>query len=327
MPGLWDQHGKGRATGGALDDVFGVAHSPNLRASDVFQSRLWSEVDQDANFYYSNFATFLTNGNDSIMDPSGFYKAVRNMPVMNVNDYGEGRAVLMNMSPQWYNAYRNMSWDTAAEKRSVFMDFVHDAGLDRWVEIEGAGAAEHGYEITYWRQDGRTIVMVVLNPEDLVSSSVVGLREGVTPITLKFDTPVLDVRDERAGTSLGDGMRFDFDWAVNEAVVLSFSGDPVLPGDANFDGLVGLADLMALADNYGRLSGVSWRHGDFTDDGAAGLADLTVLADNYGRGSRHNLPVPEPACICLLLAGAGLLTRRRNRFSMSKSAERSADIA
>ena len=26
MPGLWDQHGKGRADGGVLDDLFGVKH-------------------------------------------------------------------------------------------------------------------------------------------------------------------------------------------------------------------------------------------------------------------------------------------------------------
>ncbi|MHC4718679.1 MAG: beta-galactosidase trimerization domain-containing protein, partial [Planctomycetota bacterium] len=209
MPGLWDQHGKGRRDGGVLDDVFGVTHSRELRASDVFQSSLWCEVDQDANFSYSDFATFLTNGNDCIMDASGFHKAVRNMPVMKVNDYGEGRAVLMNLSPQWYNAYRNMGYAVAAEKRSAFTDFLGGAGVDRWVEIEDAGAAEHGYEITYWEKDGRTIVMLVLNREDIVSSTVAGLRDDVIPITLKFDTPVLDARNERTGAGLGDGMRFD----------------------------------------------------------------------------------------------------------------------
>jgi len=312
LPGLWDQHGVGRDDGGVLDDVFGVAHDPNLRARDVFQTQLWVEVDQDANFSYSNFQSFLTNGNNCIMDASGFYKAVRAMPVMNAASYGEGQAVLMNLSPQWYNAYRNMSFDLATEKRSVFMDFLHDSGVDRWVKIENAAAATHGYEITYWVQDGRTIVMLVLNPEDIVSSAVAGLRDNTVPITLRFDTPVLDARDERTGAALGDGMRFDFNWITNQAVVLSFAGDPVLPGDANCDGNVGIADLVALADHYGLTPSAQWRQGDFTDDGTVGIADLTVLADHYGQaGGRTAAAVPEPAGAALLALGAIALRRRR----------------
>ena len=48
----------------------------------------------------------MTNKNTSIKDASGFDKAVRNMPAGNVNHFGRGTAVLMNLSPQWYNAYR-----------------------------------------------------------------------------------------------------------------------------------------------------------------------------------------------------------------------------
>ena len=50
LPGLWDEHGRGRAAGGALDDLFGVQHDPAMRAADVFGGKLWVEVDQDANY-------------------------------------------------------------------------------------------------------------------------------------------------------------------------------------------------------------------------------------------------------------------------------------
>ena len=56
LPGLWDQHGKGRADGGVLDDLFGVKHSPDLKAADVFGGKLWCEVDQDANFSWKTYA-------------------------------------------------------------------------------------------------------------------------------------------------------------------------------------------------------------------------------------------------------------------------------
>src|SRR5439155_27270135 len=58
MPGLWDQHGKGRAEGGALDKLFGVAQKSTLTAKDLFNGgKLWCEIDQDANFSYKSYAS------------------------------------------------------------------------------------------------------------------------------------------------------------------------------------------------------------------------------------------------------------------------------
>ena len=81
LPGVWDQHGRGRKAGGALDALFGVRHDPAMTAADVFGGKLWCEVDQDANFGWKTYAEFLTNGNTCLKDPSGFHKAVRDMPV------------------------------------------------------------------------------------------------------------------------------------------------------------------------------------------------------------------------------------------------------
>ena len=53
-------------------------------------------------------------------------------------------------------------------------------------------------------------------------------------------------------------------------------------GDANGDGRVGIADLGAVADNYGTVGGAVWRMGDFNFDGKVGIADLGALSDNYG---------------------------------------------
>ncbi len=84
-------------------------------------------------------------------------------------------------------------------------------------------------------------------------------------------------------------------------------------GDANRDGRVGLADLMALADNYGLATGAVWEHGDFNVDGAVGLAALTDLADHYGRGGQVLEAVPEQTGLILTalwLAATGGLRRR-----------------
>lgn len=226
LPGLWDQHGKGRANGGVLDDLFGVHQSPSLCSKDLFNGGpLWCEVDQDANFTWKTYEQFLTNQNTCIKDASGFNKAVREMGVAHVNRFGKGTAVLMNLSPQWYNAYRSEGAQAAA-KRAVFMAPIHAAGVRPWVRLEGDQT--FGAEITYFRKGDRTILFVCLNPELAVSSTgggnAVRLRTETIPVTLAFDKPIRGVRDERAGKDLGEGKQFRFDWKANEAIVVSFQG-------------------------------------------------------------------------------------------------------
>jgi hypothetical protein len=83
------------------------------------------------------------------------------------------------------------------------------------------------------------------------------------------------------------------------------------PGDANQDGQVNVDDLGILASNY-ETAGKYWESADFTRDHTVNVDDLGVLASNYdwlGGGS----PLPEPATLGLLLAGALGLIRRSRR--------------
>jgi len=226
MPGLWDQHGRGRRAGGALDDLFGVKHDPAMRAADVFGERLWVETDQDANFSWQSYAELLTKENTCLKDPSAFHQAVRRMPVNNVQSVGQGRAVLLNLSPQWYLAHRTSGFE-AAKSRQTFLRYISEAGLRPWVRLANAGEPEHGHEITYWTQvNGRTLLFLCLNPEIRGTAegggNSVGLKTATRPITFRFAQPVADLRDERSGETLGDGTDFTRNWVQNEAVVLSF---------------------------------------------------------------------------------------------------------
>ena len=144
---------------------------------------------------------------------------------MNINRAGRGVATLMNLSPLWYKAYRTEGFE-AAKRRDAFLKHLNPDAR-RWVEIEGAGEAEFGYDITCFRKpDGRKILFVSGNPEIVGTEAGGGnasrLKTDAIEIMLKFKTPIRNARDERRGASLGEGLRFKFLWRQNEAVVVSF---------------------------------------------------------------------------------------------------------
>jgi hypothetical protein len=123
--------------------------------------------------------------------------------------------------------------------------------------------------------------------------------------------------------------------------LLDFAGlddigwDIARPGDANADGAVDFADLVAVAQNYNTSEPLMrWSQGDFTYDGSVDFNDLVALAQNYNTSGVTASPVdaaalgesfsqewaaaqavagvPEPGAVALIaMAGAALLRRRR----------------
>ena len=56
-----------------------------------------------------------------------------------------------------------------------------------------------------------------------------------------------------------------------------------VPGDADGDGHVTIADFVILKQNYGLASGAGRAQGDFDGDGAVSISDFVILKQNYGR--------------------------------------------
>jgi hypothetical protein len=101
-----------------------------------------------------------------------------------------------------------------------------------------------------------------------------------------------------------------------------FAGQPVdatsvllaytLPGDANLDFRVDIADFSAVAAAFNATS--RWRQGDFDYDGTTNIADFSVLAARFNQALANTArapAVPEPVAALLLLPAALLYPRRR----------------
>ncbi|MCC6682484.1 MAG: hypothetical protein IT445_16410 [Phycisphaeraceae bacterium] len=90
-----------------------------------------------------------------------------------------------------------------------------------------------------------------------------------------------------------------------------------LAGDATLDGLVNLADLQILGDNWA-ADGASWASADFNGDGMVNLGDLQILGDHWnaaaGDFAQLSANIPEPHCVVLLgVLLAGGMTRHGRR--------------
>jgi C1A family cysteine protease len=79
----------------------------------------------------------------------------------------------------------------------------------------------------------------------------------------------------------------------------------LLPGDANGDGKVDIADLSILLTNFDK-TGMSWSQGDFDHSGTVDIADLSNLLTNFDKTAASSAcatAVAEPSSLALLGLG------------------------
>ncbi len=137
-----------------------------------------------------------------------------------------------------------------------------------------------------------------------------------------LDSHIFDLIIPADGTYFIEVDAFGSSTGDYELFVQSFGSfdEIVLPGDANGDGIVNLADFGILRANFGSTM-AEFAQGDFNGDGIVNLADFGILRANFGSTSSDDIAlldafyatvVPEPTT--LAIAATGLLALRRRRI-------------
>jgi len=157
---------------------------------------------------------------------------------------------------------------------------------------------------------GYTIPLLDASGNDLSSGTQVELifldplLKTVFRVTETIASGNVVFEDDKSETPGTYSQRFNIG---RDAALGDFSA--VLMADADFDDTVGIFDLAVLANNYA-LSNRQWIDADFTGDGTVNVLDLAQLANHYGE-TAGSIPVPQPAVLVLLIAGAALRRLRR----------------
>lgn len=73
----------------------------------------------------------------------------------------------------------------------------------------------------------------------------------------------------------------------------------MIPGDADFNGIVNFVDFVVLANNF-NVTGTDWQHGNFDLDGVTNFKDFTILSNHFGKVAPFGYSVPEPGAVALV---------------------------
>jgi hypothetical protein len=240
LPGVFDEHGRGRARG-ALDDVFGVER--DLRKG-VLDGRTVAEVN--AEYYQRPLAERLSyhgalRARDGLVlyerglravAPAQRREIVGDAAIDVSGRFGKGPTRYMNWTTIPYLLVRA---DPAGDRyrdrlRASLRVGASERLLEPRVKILDSGREIPLAERLFWDKNGRHYLCVVMNPlrlervGDEGGGAVESIRSKEEQIALAFRRPVKGLRNERDGRTLGDGDRFHDRWVRCEANIYSWNG-------------------------------------------------------------------------------------------------------
>ena len=205
---------------------------------------------------------------------------------------------------------------TNTARAVLLQELTPEASTGAWHHVAMVVDAEHGELRAY--VDGEDANLVSNAWGDMFETGVAGVKTS-SPLLLGV------------GAGQGADLKID-DFAIFGAeltpdaihrlyenglngVGVEATGLPVLSGDLDGDGYVGLDDLGLILDKWNQTVSPGTLNGDPSGDGYVGLDDLQLILDNWNVGTppaEALQNIPEPASAVILMTSASLLNLLRH---------------
>ena len=239
LPGVFDEHGKARATG-ALDDVFGVGRD---QKQGVLDGKSIAEIN--AELSDQPLAGRLSY-NGARRDAAGMVLYERGLRAMGTsqaqemvegvagdikNHFGNGATYYMNWTPIPYLMARSGDAGATYRQRLAAQLATRQGGqmtaLQPRVRVIVNNKEMPAAERLFWQKGGRHYLCVVMNPVRNAKVDNAGtVNDQITSdplaIKLQFHDAVTGLKNERTGQRLGNGQSFSDQWVPCEANIYSW---------------------------------------------------------------------------------------------------------
>ena len=304
--GMTDSWGKSSGRGIQIDDGADWLHIKGLTIQNARDNGIWSGANNgvfeqtvtrwngDSGLQLSGFAAnnlILNADSYENYDPSGNGENADGFAIK-FSDLGPGNVV--RGARAWGNS--DDGWDMWQSVQgggslpiSDFLRLVNgstliDAGTNVGSTFEGLAPDLGAFEFVPTEKPGDFDQNGTFDTSDI--------DELVAQIATGGNAPMFDVNMD----SVVDTLDIQ-EWLSLAATENGFAS-PFLPGDANLNGTVDVADLNAFGLNWQDNTAL-WSAGDFTSDGSIDAADLNVLAIRWEQSIAAVIAVPEPTKLLL----------------------------
>ena len=231
LTGILDEHGNGRAGGGALDEVFGIARD---ESKGYLDGKHITEIDGE--LYKKPYIERMRFYNGSLKHAGvvvyergttarGGQASARAgaAEVVVRNRVGKGSAIYLNLTPVAYVDMKERLTGFGETWRKLVGGICKDAGLTPRARVTSGGKPVPFAEFVYWRKGDRQIVGIIKNPTRQGSITGLGQIHGVEgkpfAVRITFAKRRANIVDLRTGKRLMNGTTIRATWNPSEALL------------------------------------------------------------------------------------------------------------
>lgn len=229
MCGIFDEHGKARATG-VLDDLFGVKHD---LAKGIFTGATCTEVDAEKGYKGLDDNNWEGGRSPQFSDVAAVELGLAEDGGKAAAKAGEvpvvvkkGKAVYLNLSTIGY--YKKRGTDATKAFGPFLAGLLAEAGVKPRVVMALDGKPTTTTEPIFWKNGDKITFCVISNLKLGASDTSMGdvsgeLGNGKVKLKVTFAKAVKGLKNERTGKVLGDGASFEDEFTPWEANVYTFT--------------------------------------------------------------------------------------------------------